>query len=80
MLVRRPGTAPLLMVGDITYDVHLLEAGHVPGVGSRRDLREANRKIGMLTKTYPDLVVLPAHDPGAAARLHAATAGHPVGR
>ena len=73
MLVRQPGTAPLLMVGDVTYDVHLLEAGHVPGVGSRRDNREVNRKITVLKQTYPNLVVLPAHDPGAAARLHAAT-------
>ena len=73
MLVRQPGTAPLLMVGDVTYDVQLLEAGHVPGVGSRRDNREVNRKITVLKQTYPNLVVLPAHDPGAAARLHAAT-------
>jgi glyoxylase-like metal-dependent hydrolase (beta-lactamase superfamily II) len=73
MLVRQPGVAPLLMVGDVTYDVHLLEAGHVPGVGSARDIREVNRKISVLKQTYPDLVVLPAHDPGAAARLQAAT-------
>ena len=31
LLVRRPGPAPLLMVGDLSYDAHLLEAGHVPG-------------------------------------------------
>jgi glyoxylase-like metal-dependent hydrolase (beta-lactamase superfamily II) len=74
MLVRQPGVAPLLMVGDVTYDVHLLEAGHVPGVGSAKDNREVNRKISVLKQTYPDLVVLPAHDPGAAARLQAATA------
>lgn len=73
MLVRQPGVAPLLMVGDVTYDVHLLEAGHVPGVGSRRENLEVNNKISQLRKTYPGLVVLPAHDPGAAARLHAAT-------
>jgi N-acyl homoserine lactone hydrolase len=73
MLVRQPGVAPLLMVGDVTYDVHLLEAGHVPGVGSRSDNREVNRKISMLKQTHQDLVVLPAHDPGAAARLHAVT-------
>jgi hypothetical protein len=29
-----------MMVGDLTYDAHLLETGHVPGVGSRRRLRE----------------------------------------
>ncbi len=71
--MRQPDVAPLLMVGDVTYDVHLLEAGHVPGVGSRCDNLDVNRKISQLKQTYPDLVVLPAHDPGAAARLHAAT-------
>ena len=34
---------PLMMVGDVTYDAHLLEIGQVPGVGSRRHLREADR-------------------------------------
>jgi len=43
LLVRRPGRPPLLMVGDVTYDAHLLEVGHVPGVGSRRRLRGNNR-------------------------------------
>ena len=33
LLVRRPGLPPLIMVGDLTYDTHLLELGHVPGVG-----------------------------------------------
>jgi N-acyl homoserine lactone hydrolase len=41
LLVRRPGRPPLIMVGDVTYDAHLLEAGHVPGVGSRRRLAQA---------------------------------------
>ena len=36
LLIRRPGRLPLMMVGDVTYDAHLLEIGHVPGVGSRR--------------------------------------------
>ena len=31
LLVRRPGLPLLMMVGDVTYDAHLLEAGHVPG-------------------------------------------------
>jgi N-acyl homoserine lactone hydrolase len=35
LLVRQPGLPPLMMVGDLTYDAHLLEAGHVPGVGSQ---------------------------------------------
>ena len=55
------------------YDAHLLEAGHVPGVGSRRRLREATAMVNMMRRRYPGLVILPAHDPGAAARLAQAT-------
>lgn len=69
MLVRRPGHPPLLMVGDLTYDDQLLADGHVPGVGDKRQIRTATQKVNALRKTLPGLVVLPAHDPGAAARL-----------
>jgi N-acyl homoserine lactone hydrolase len=34
VLVRRPGRPWLLLVGDLTHDAHLLEHGHLPGVGS----------------------------------------------
>jgi hypothetical protein len=64
------------MVGDLSYDVHLLEDGHVPGVGSRRRLRAASAAVNQLREHLPDLVILPAHDPAAAARLAQAT-GHP---
>ncbi len=36
------------MVGDVTYDADLLEAGHVPGVGSRRRLRETTAMINKM--------------------------------
>ena len=73
LLVRRPGSVPLLMVGDVTYDVHLLDEGHLPGVGIRRQMKEATDKILELRTAHPDLVILPAHDPDAANRLAAAT-------
>jgi hypothetical protein len=66
------------MVGDVTYDAHLLEAGHVPGVGSRRRLREATTMVNALRRQYPGLVILPAHDPGAAGRLAQATGQAPT--
>jgi hypothetical protein len=50
------------------------EAGHVPGVGSRRRLRAATAMVNHLRRRHPDLVILPAHDPGAAARLAQAAA------
>jgi N-acyl homoserine lactone hydrolase len=78
LLVRRPGQPPLMMVGDLTYDAHLLEAGHVPGVGNRRRLREATAMINTMRQQYPGLVILPAHDPGAASRLAQATGQAPA--
>ena len=73
LLVRRPGRPPLLMVGDVTYDAHLLECGHVPGVGNRRLLRDATAMVNQMRQRHPGLVILPAHDPGAASRLAQAT-------
>jgi len=46
LLVRRPGRPALMMVGDVTYDAHVLEAGHVPGVGNRRRRRPAESAAG----------------------------------
>ena len=78
MLVRQPGRPPLMMVGDLTYDAHLLETGHVPGVGSRRRLRETTAMVNTMRQRYPGLVILPAHDPGAASRLAQAAGQAPT--
>jgi N-acyl homoserine lactone hydrolase len=78
LLVRRPGWPPMLMTGDVSYDAQLLEAGHVPGVGSRRRLRETTAMINALRQRYRGLVILPAHDPGAAHRLAQATGPAPT--
>jgi len=72
MLVRRPGHRPLLMVGDLSYDDMLLSAGRLPGVGNKRQMRTATQMVNELRRTLPGLVVLPAHDPTAGARLAAA--------
>ena len=72
MLVRRPGRAPLLMVGDLTYDIDLLAAGSIPGVGSKKELHSVTARVNALRATHPDLVVLAAHDPHAAGRLQQA--------
>ncbi len=69
MLIRRRARSPLLLVSDLTYAAELLEIGRVPGVGSRRQLVESSRKVLALKEQMPDLVILPAHDPGAAQRL-----------
>ncbi|WP_406267009.1 N-acyl homoserine lactonase family protein [Nocardia sp. NBC_00881] len=72
MLVRRPGHAPLLLVGDLTYDADLLAEGKLPGVGDKKQMRNAVAKVNSLRDSMPELAVLAAHDPGAAARLDAA--------
>jgi N-acyl homoserine lactone hydrolase len=69
LLVRREARPPLLLVGDLTYGAELLERRQVPGVGNRRRLAETTGKVLALKKQMPDLVILPAHDPTAAARL-----------
>ena len=67
-----------MMVGDLTYDANLLEACDVPGVGSRHRLREATAMINTMRLRTPGLVILPAHDPGAASRLAQATGQAPI--
>jgi len=75
LLVRRPDKAPLLLVGDLTYEAELLDAGRIPGVGEKAGLRKASAMVRQLKERYPDLAILPAHDPGAAERLRRANDG-----
>lgn len=69
LLIRRGARPPLLLVGDLTYGAELLERRQVPGVGNRRRLAETTGKVLTLKQQMPGLVILPAHDPTAAARL-----------
>jgi len=73
MLVRREGASPLLLVGDLCYGLELLERCQLPGTGDRKELRASFAKVLALKERMPDLVVLPAHDPGAAEALREAT-------
>jgi N-acyl homoserine lactone hydrolase len=74
LLVRRPDRVPLLLVGDLTYESRLLEAGRIPGVGNKAGLRQASAMVRQLKERTPGLVILPAHNPGAAERLRRANA------
>jgi glyoxylase-like metal-dependent hydrolase (beta-lactamase superfamily II) len=69
LLIRRASRPPLRLVGDLTYGAELLERRQVPGVGNRRRLAETTGKVLALKEQMPGLVILPAHDPTAAARL-----------
>jgi glyoxylase-like metal-dependent hydrolase (beta-lactamase superfamily II) len=83
VLLRTPGHTPgslsmLLLVGDLTYDDELLADGSIPGVGDKRQMRTSAQMVNELRETLPGLVILPAHDPGASARLARALENPPV--
>ena len=65
LLIRRPDAAPLLLVGDVTYDPALLWRGIVPDVGDRRAQLETATSLARLRDAHPSLRVLAAHDPNA---------------
>jgi glyoxylase-like metal-dependent hydrolase (beta-lactamase superfamily II) len=69
MLVRPREAVPLLLVGDLTYDVHAFERGRPSGVGSRRQLRKTRDNVLALRANNPGLQILAAHDPAAAELL-----------
>lgn len=66
MLVRSEALPPILLVGDLTYEVDLLMNDQVPGVGDAGQLRASFAKVRALKERLPELVILPAHDPAAA--------------
>ena len=72
LLVRAKGLPPLLMVGDLTYDIDSLAGEHVPGFGDHQGLLASTRAVLGLRKRHPELVVLAAHDPAASGLLAAA--------
>lgn len=72
MLVRRSDGPPLLLVGDLTYDIHAFEKGVHGGVGSRRTLRRTRESVLALRENQAGMRILAAHDPAAAAILEAA--------
>lgn len=65
MLLRPTQGAPLLLAGDLTYDVGAFERGVPAGVGSKTQLKETRAKVLGLRANHPDLRILAAHDPAA---------------
>ena len=72
LFVRRNDGPPLLLVGDLTYDIHAFERGVHSGVGSRRRLARTRQAVLALREANPGLRILAAHDPAAAQLLDAA--------
>ena len=73
LFVRRAEGPPLLLVGDLTYDVHALERGVSSGVGSKRGLQDTRKNVLALRANHPGMPLLAAHDPAAGGLLDAAT-------
>jgi N-acyl homoserine lactone hydrolase len=71
LLVRRPAHAPLLLVGDLTYDIERMDRGDVPGSGNQPQMHRSSDLVARLRERMPDLVILAAHDPTAEPRLRA---------
>lgn len=71
MLVRSPNLPPLLLAGDLTYELDLLMEDRVPGIGDAAQLRASYAKVRELRRRLPELVLLPAHDPASVATLAA---------
>lgn len=71
LFVRRNDGPPLLLVGDLTYDIHAFERGVHGGVGSRRRLARTRQAVLALREANPGLRILAAHDPAAAQSLEA---------
>ena len=74
MLVRSSGLPPLLFVGDLTYELEPLHQDQVPGIGDPEQLKASFAKVRALEDALPGLVVVPSHDPSAAAKLAASLA------
>jgi N-acyl homoserine lactone hydrolase len=58
----------------ISYDTDLIARRQIPGAGKRRLMLRSTDQVLALAARMPGLVVLSAHDPGAARRLLEASA------
>jgi glyoxylase-like metal-dependent hydrolase (beta-lactamase superfamily II) len=72
LLVRQTGHPPIVLVGDLTYDVRSLAELAVPGIGRHAQLVHSSRQVNEFVDRWPGTAVLAAHDPAAAALLESA--------
>ena len=73
MLLRSAGMPPMLLIADLAFELDMLMADQLPGVGEDFDaMRDSYARVHALRERLPGLVVLPSHDMETAARLSAA--------
>jgi N-acyl homoserine lactone hydrolase len=73
MLIRQDGWAPILLVGDLTYETALLEQDIAPGTGDRETLLASFDKVRRLKARLPGLEIAASHDFGAQDAIARAT-------
>ena len=78
MLIRRAGSPPILLIGDLTYSADLLFDNQLPGLGDKAALLESFAKVQAMKTHTPDLVVVASHDTTAVSKLEAAGATVPA--
>lgn len=78
MLIRREAWAPILLVGDLTYEARLLDQDRTSGTGDPAVLRASFAKVRNLKDRLPGLVIVPSHDFSAAADIARATRSEPA--
>lgn len=73
LLIRQEGWAPILLVGDLTYETALLEQDIVPGTGDRETLLASFAKVRRLKELLPGLAIVASHDFAAEEAVSLAT-------
>jgi N-acyl homoserine lactone hydrolase len=73
MLVQSEAWAPILLVGDLTYEAELIETDATPGTGDKAVLHASYENVRRLKERLPDLVIVPSHDFAAAESIERAT-------
>ena len=74
MLVRTDNYPPLLLIGDLAYDVDLLMRDQLPGVyANKTQLQSSFARVRGLKAQLPDLLILGSHDPAAVSALNSVT-------
>ena len=70
MLLRSAGMPPILLIADLAFELDMLMADHLPGVGEDFEaMRASYARVRALRERLPGLVILPSHDMETATRL-----------
>lgn len=77
MLIRQEGWGPILLVGDLTYEVDLLDRNVVPGTGEKETLLASFANVRRLKQRLPGLAIVASHDFAASEEIARAT-GNPA--